>query len=206
MTPGQPAQALNTGELPLEGAYFPQYDPGGDWIYFSGRRAVQTVELWRVRADGGGPERIGQPAQWGDEDYFASPSFDGTRVLYSTTRTLNPQGASLRVLDVRTRAVTDLPIIGNTPRWSPTNEYIAYSEGGYYYVARSDGTQARKLGLIRRDNPPSWSPDGLWLAVVLDPDWQLPHPFSGVALIEVATGLVLPLGWTNQYWYPAWQH
>ncbi len=56
----------------------PDYTPDGQWIWFNGERGGR-VDLWRVRPDGSGLERMteGETVDW-----FPHPSPDGRRVLF----------------------------------------------------------------------------------------------------------------------------
>jgi hypothetical protein len=187
------------------------YTRDGSWIYFAADvdsvrglpNDYRRTEIWRVRPNGAGAERVGPAATYYEGDSRPSVSPDGRFVIYSSQR--SPEG--LRILDLSTGAVRTLA--GHSARWSPVDaDLVAYSVpasvGGIYGVElrlmRADGT------FIRRISPPetvyitfSWSPDGRWLLA--------DRSGSGITdLIEVATGQVLPVtSLHGRLWDPVWK-
>ena len=87
---------------------------------------------------------------------------DGTRLAYGTNRPGG--GAFIRLLDLRTGAVTPLDVAGQSPAWSPAGDAIAYSAGGGVRLMRPDGTAQRGVtadgGYAEGVD---WSADGRWL-------------------------------------------
>jgi Tol biopolymer transport system component len=78
-----------------------------------------------------------------------------------------------------------------------------------YYVMNADGTNVRSVVEARSSSSyldvPSWSPDGQWIvAVVRDPAGYAPV-YGKLALVNVETGIMLPLGWTKQLMQPSWR-
>jgi Tol biopolymer transport system component len=201
-------QKIRPDTAPLAGEFWPRMTADGQWIYFSGRPGHQNGEIWRVRPDGTGAERIGPAAGFYDIDQHPSPSPDGAEVVYASTRETE-SAIFLRVINTTTREVRPLGVVGMSPSWSPQGDHIAFLRDDRYYVIAADGSGERGLVDSRYSagmpDPPSWSPDGNWIvAVVPDPAGYAPL-YGRLALVEVETGLVLPLGWTAQLTYPSWR-
>jgi serine/threonine protein kinase/Tol biopolymer transport system component len=92
---------------------------------------------------------------------------------------LSPDGTELLVVDGRGAPprgpVWSLPILGGSPRrladieaetaaWSPDGKMLAYSNLSELFVARADGTEARKLLTAKGDiKNVTWSPDSTHL-------------------------------------------
>lgn len=192
---------------PLSGESWPAYSPDGAWIYFTGRPGHQNGEVWRVHPDGTASERVGSPAGFYDLDAQPSPSPDGAKILFESNRGLTTDLPTLRLLDLIDGSVTDLGVAGTAPSWSPAGDLIAYQSQGQYYVAQADGSQARSLGPARSsgDDRPSWSPDGRWLVVAAWDSAGYAPVYGRLVLIEVESGLRLPLGWTKQMDHPSWR-
>jgi Tol biopolymer transport system component len=89
---------------------------------------------------------------------------------------VSPDGANLLVSDqpgtVTAGPLWSLPVLGGSPRrlgdlvgtdgdWSPDGQMVVYTNGSDVFLAKSDGTEPRKLvsvaGLVLE---PVWSPDG----------------------------------------------
>jgi len=193
---------------PLAGEFWPRMTADGQWVYFSGRPGHQNGEIWRVRANGADPERVGPAADFYDLDQHPSPSPTGAEVVYASTRAPD-WGIELRVINTTTRLIRDLGITGMSPSWSPQGGLIVFLRNDRYYVVGTDGSGERGLVDSRYSagmpDPASWSPDGRWI-VVVTPDAGGYAPLYGkLALVEVETGLILPLGWTAQLTYPSWR-
>jgi hypothetical protein len=195
---GGDARQIHLDTPPPSGERTPIYSPDGSWIYFSGAPGGQNGELWRTRADGSGAERIGPPADWFDVDHYPSPSPDGRLIVFSSNRQYRSNtDQTLRILDLSSRSVRDMLVDGFAPSWSPRGDVIAFALSNRYYLVRPDGSDLRRLV----DGPAdaiavSWSQDGRYVI----------GRISGrLAIIEVATGMVLPLGWTSGMTYPAWR-
>jgi hypothetical protein len=191
---------IGGGDAVQGNQFYPQYSPDGRWIYF----AFRAVELWRIRPDGSGAERVG-PAV-GSYHYDSKPSVspDGKRVVFVSNRMCC--APSLMILDVTTRTVdtlltaAGLPIHSEMPRWSPTDpDIIAYMDRRIW-VTNADGATQRALTPQGKTYGAGidWSPDGRWIIAHSSDD-------NTLHLIEVATGLTLPLGFSNGFVTPAWR-
>ncbi len=181
----------------------PRVSRDGAWTYFqlSGSPAT-NFELWRVRLDGTGLERVGPAGEPSLSDADPDPSPDGTRLAYATTR---PDGTWHLVLrDLATGADHPLGVPGRNPRWSPSGDRLAYvnttdGQFGTIHVVRSDGTQDRQISPQNRmflSLGVDWSADAVWVVA---------REQDGLDLIEVATGQTLKLGWSSEYVWPAWR-
>lgn len=192
----------------VAGEFWPRLTADGQWIYFMGRPGSQNGEIWRLRSNGTGAERIGPAAGFYDLDQQPSPSPDGTEVVYTSARA-SDTASMLRIIDTTTRTPRDLGVPGVAPSWSPRGDQIAFERAQRYYVIAADGSGERGLADARYSgvlpDSPSWSADGNWIvAVVVDPHGYAPL-YGRLALIEVGSGVVLPLGWTSQLTYPTWR-
>lgn len=182
----------------------PRFSRDGQWVFYNqGDPTRNATSLWRVRANGTGAQQLtpDTPAFY-TNDLDASPSPDGTRIVYGTDRArgwgISPPHR-LVVMTLATREVRDLGAVGNAPRWSPVADRIVYERDRRLWVVNADGTGGRALtpGVPGYDQNVSWSPDGRWIAATRD------GPF--IDLINVDTGLVLPLGFSGFYTDPAWR-
>lgn len=140
----------------------------GEWIYFDARVPVAGVsygrEIWRVRPNGEGYERVGPPGSLTERDVRPSPSPEGDRVVY--VNEIAAGGPSL-FKDVASGAVDTLDIRGDRPRWSPNGQWIAFQSSSGVEIARPDGSERQ---IVSPGSRPVWSPDGAWLAFAVDPN------------------------------------
>ena len=180
-----------------EAEMYPVFAPNGAWVYLS----VITngaFKLWRARPNGteAAPLATSTPA----DDFYPTPSPDGTRLMY-----INRFGGgrdTLRVLDLATGAVTRINVPGHSPSWSPLGDRVAYIDIPAGYVIktmRPDGTDRRQVSPSGGyEKSVHWSPDAQWLiAYHLQSD--------SVHLIEVATGLLLSLRYGIPLQSPSWK-
>ena len=111
----------------------PDHTPDGEWVWFNGEREGR-VDLWRVRPDGSGLERMtgGETVDW-----FPHPSPDGRHVLflaYPPETKGHPAllDVALRIMPAEggeSRAV--LRLLGgqgtiNVPCWAPDGRRFAF--------------------------------------------------------------------------------
>ena len=180
------------------------------WTYFqTAGDLIVGGEIWRVHLDSGTLERVGPPGDPNFSDGDPDPSPDGNAFAYITSR---PDGVTrIVVRDLSTGVDHPLGVEGFRPRWSPTGDWIAYARDAFFgegtiRVVRPDGSDDHQLSLpgygyqIRGLD---WSPDGAWLIARVDgPGFDYLGP---LVLINAATGVPLPLGWSHQYHWPAWK-
>ena len=190
--------------------FYPRYAHDGSYVYFTGNDSVTTCYgVWRVHPDGTALEHV--VADTSDcgvyayqngpfPDYASSPSPDGTRLVYVGGTGIQYVGGTLRVRTFATGADTSLGVVGDAPRWSPTGEWIAYDSLGTLMLIHPNGTSQQSLinrgAELYLSNAVSWSPDGQWLVY---------HAPDRLALVQVATGLKLPLATTIGLADPTWQ-
>ena len=96
---------------------------------------------------------------------------------------------------------------GHSACWSPDGQRVAYANGQDLYIARSDGTESRKLLTSPLDRSPwrlSWSPDGSRLRFMM---WDMTNASSLWEVSADGTSLhqLLP-GWKSQLvkWAGRW--
>jgi hypothetical protein len=196
----------------LLGESHPRYSRDGAWIYFTGAPAALQGrgEIWRVHPDGSGAARVGPPGGLFSDDYSPTPSSDGTKVAYQSSRG-EGGSATLRILELAT-GVESFPggehIVVDWLEWSPADaqtlaigvpDATETARGLRIDAIRPDGSGRHTIsppGRVYLDF--AWSPDGRWLVAK-------PSDRAGLELIEVATGLSIPLpfaGVDNPVWKP----
>jgi hypothetical protein len=184
---------------PYYGDIYPQYSRDGTWIYFSkypwpGTNGT-SGGIWRVHPDGTGEDSVAIPNSTWDQGGSSSP--DGQLLAYAG---IGPGAQSLRILSIGTGTVTNLNVPAYLPQWSPTGTQIANGGcGSSISVVNVDGSSNHIV------SPPSdpynpaidWSPDSQWIVA----EQGLDHIDR---IINVASGLVLPLYWTSDFVSPTW--
>jgi len=195
----------------MRSEYNPRFSYDGLYIYFAGNDSLTTCYgVWRIHPDGTGLEHVvadtsdcGRYAYEGGPlpTYASSPSPDGTRLVYVGGTGIPYVGGTLRVRTLATGADTSLGVVGDVPRWSPTGEWIAYDSLGTLMLIHPDGTGHQALlsdSEFEYSPAIAWSPDGQWLAYRFI--------LRRLTLMQVATGLKLPLantiGWSDPTWQP----
>lgn len=106
-------------------------------------------------------------------------------------------GFTIQFMDLATRTVRPLRLGGERPRWSPLGDQVAFVNAQSVWLVRPDGTGLRRLTVSDRQYLAglTWSGDGHWLLAHA----MIKGQGSMVVLIEVATGMELPLGFTKNW-------
>ena len=178
---------------------YPRYSRDGEWVFFSGGEDVRSLSIWRVRANGSSPQRIGPPGTLSRSDTDPSPSPDGTRVAFVAVQP-GPNW-NVRILHVASGRVDSPAISGVAPRWSPKEDVIAFIDvAGRVQVMSPDGAAIRTVSALGRLYAAGldWSPDGRWLIAQQRANARFD-------LIEVATGTTIPLPFSIPLEQPAWK-
>ncbi len=117
---GSGERALTQGALD----YNPAWSPDGNWIAFTSERNG-SADLYRIRTDGSGLERLTDDPAFDDQAAFSPES---NQIVFVTTRADGK--AHLWILDVQTRRAKPLtsgPGGDFRPAWSPDGKWIAFS-------------------------------------------------------------------------------
>jgi len=180
---------------------WPQISADAQWVYFA-RTWLGSYQsyIFRSHRDGSQLEQVTPSVGPYTNDLYPSPSPDGRNVVFATDREGNISSLHLQVIDTETGSVRSLGIAGTIPRWSPNGDLIVFGQADALWVVAPDGTGLRQLSLPGRGYKAwaSWSPDGKWIVAE--------HFGPTIDLIEVATGMTLPLAFTGYLTVPAWQH
>jgi len=106
---------------PME-AYLPRWSPDGKQITFFGHPPGEPWQIFIVPAEGGSPELIYR-STINSADSNWSP--DGKSLVFGEN-SLNNQGSSVYVLDLKTRTPAKVPGSDGlySPRWSPDGRYL----------------------------------------------------------------------------------
>jgi hypothetical protein len=188
----------------FEEADSPRFSRDGTWLYFRGFAFGSIYgEIWRVHPDGSGLERIGDPGNYYQGDLYPDPSPDGAEVLFTSYR--QDRYYALVRRSLATGAETLVGVNGLAARWSPSGDWIAYwyasdiwTNAGAIYIVHPDGSGGRMIssaGMTWPNLGLTWSPDGEWVAA---------RGETEIDLINVATGLTLPVSFTAAYSWPDW--
>jgi Tol biopolymer transport system component len=182
--------------------YSATYSPDAQWVYLDGGSCNYASILYRVPM--ANPQTVQRLSPTGPDECFElvnhwpSLSPDGARLTYEN-QTWNQQGYSVRVMEIASKAITQIVAGGQRPRWSPSGDLIAYWADKQIWVVRPDGTGARVVSPAGHGYIPGvqWSPDGQWILARFEPT----QGWAGttVALINVSTRLEIPLAWTTGY-------
>jgi hypothetical protein len=190
-TAGLVTTVLGAGDSGIIVQTWPSYSRDGSWIYFQG-----DLLVWKVHANGSGLARVSPP---GGVDRWPSPSRDDSKLVLASSRTNSSNGLDIEILDLATDSLTSLGVNGASPRWSPTADSIAYLDvDGRVKILAANGAGLRAITPVGQafSIALDWSPDGQWL---------LARDSYALELIEVSSGLVLPLGYGTSMSDPVWR-
>src|SRR5437867_5382389 len=116
--------------------YNPAYSADGKWVVFTSERNG-SADLYRVKSDGSGLERLTEDPAFDDQAAFSS---DGRQIVFVSSR--DGGHANLWILDVETRKVKRLTngLWGDfRPTWSPDGKWIAFSSDRHTPVVPAAG-------------------------------------------------------------------
>jgi hypothetical protein len=164
----------------------------GRWVYYTRDRAV-----WRVRSDGSVASQVSEELDWGLE---RSPSIHpiDERIVYETNRLSSGViEFTLRTRDLVTGTVTDLPVAGQMPRWSPSGDRVAFVYPGRgLLLVNADGSDERVVYSPGAQPGFAWSPDGDWLVV---------DRSDYLEFLNLESGLAIPLRFLPAVRMPSWR-
>ena len=194
-------RTVHAGAPTLSEDYAPDFGASGQWIY-----ATQTTDstgIWRVRTDGSRIEKTG--ADW-PQAGAPSTAPTGERFIYQTLAGMYVEAPRLRILDVATGERVQLDVPGQYPRWSPTGATIAYMDrAARIRLMSPDGSASRLLLDYGAHATFAWSPDGQWLVISSVQPVGGGYGRSGLSVVNVATGEVLPLRFGPELMNPDWR-
>ena len=177
----------------------PRWSPDGTKIVFQGKRGLQIGDLFVLDVPTGHVERITNLEPMTAGIWWMAPTFsaDGQVVYFNKARIAGIGGRDIG----QHWDIWSVPSTGGEPTlirrdafmadFSPTADAIAFvgarsGENGFetadVYVARPDGTDARKIADAPLAEYPRWSPDGSQIAYSADSD--------GIHIVDVGTGEV----------------
>lgn len=164
------------------------------WVYFTGDNVIERIHL-----DGTGREIVVPTTV-----AYPDPSPDGTQLVYFHVQS-SPGAFEIRIRTLADSADRLLTDFGLRPRWSPDGSRIAFWRGdvlthwGAIFALDTAGTnlqQLSPLGRLYYSDVLDWSPDGAWLVA---------RGQNALELIQVASGLSLPLGYSEDYLAASWR-
>lgn len=186
-----------TGAAAMPSETWPRYSPDGQFLFFSGGLYPDSIDTYRMRADGTGPRVRVTPARTYSTRYWkASPSPDGTLLAYSEA------GFELKVMNLNTGVSRSIatPEYAESPRFSPSGQWIAFANEYRHTIEiiRADGTGHRVLTspAVWADNwGHDWSPDGEWIVYSVS---------GGLRIVRVSDGVSLPLPYSRSFYAASW--
>lgn len=185
-----PVVPLIPTPVPLLGVQLsPDVSRDGRTVFFSGGNTdTGTRSIWRVGIDGTGARRLTN----GPGDFFPSVERAGQVVAY------HDHTSTIRFASAASGAEVGPTIPGLFPSYGAT-DLIALLRGESVGVVNVDGSGFRAVTQTGRRYAqlrPKWSPDARWLLL---------RGEQFLELVEVATGLTIPLPWSASLTHPAWK-
>jgi Tol biopolymer transport system component len=143
----------------------PHWSLDGTRIAFSGAKPGEPYRIYQIPAEGGSQERLSS----GQDELDPSWSKDGNTLMFGVLPAPgNPQAAKIMLLDLKTRALTQL--VGSQgiccPRWSPDSRWVvALSADNQKLLLLDLSTKkwrqlADKMGTM---GYMTWSPDSKYI-------------------------------------------
>lgn len=178
--------------------HWARYAPDGASVFFGSSQSPGQL-VWRVRSDGTGLEQISTTATYSTAEGHPSPSPDGASLAYYEG---GGSDVRIRIRDLATGTVRPALAPGHAPTWSPAGDLIGYhgTEGydhGSLRVMHPDGSGQRQVSAAGRlyEFGLDWSPDGKWIVA-------RSRSARVIDLVQVETGLTLPLPFTRKLFDP----
>lgn len=177
---------------------WPSVSPDGQYVYFSGWVPGKNPGLWRVDMTGANPVLVGQATgSLGTPQIEWRPTVspDGSQLAFVTATA----GVVVKTMDIATKTYHPWAVTGQNPAWSSSTDQIAYVADPEVRVVDGDGANDHPVsptGTVYHEGSITWSTDGEWLLV---------RGAASLELINVGSGLVLPLGFTTTWAHPAWR-
>lgn len=187
----------------FEAEQWPQFTSDGQWVYFAvgswTPEGAFPYAIWRIHPDGTSLQRMTPPGSGSASFTSPSPSPDGSRIVMIT-------GTGIQIFNVATQSWTPLGVTGQSPRWSPTGNLIAFidlssrNDGlGVVAVVSTDGSGKRVISPngVAYDRSVSWSRDGSSVLVQN-------YTSKRLEFINVTTTAVLGVPNTGSLFAPEW--
>lgn len=175
----------------------PTLSPDGAWVYFSSESIRDRYPaIFRIPLAGGAMEEVWRGPDRAVGGFRPSISPDGSTLALTTWDAHGQYEA--RFVDLGTGAELPTRFRGEGVTYSPAGGWLSYWDSDRIWVARVDGTDARPLTSDVGYAPSAnWSADGEWLAVSR-------LAVGGIELIQVRSGVVVPLPATDEMGFPSW--
>ena len=170
-------------------SYLPQWSPDGQWLAFlSDRGEDETVQVWRMAADGGEAQRL-TSFKGGASDFAWAPDSRQLAVIAAD----DPQDAADAASDKagdKSEKKTAKPIVIDRYQFKDDTTGYLTNERTHLYLFDIAARQATLLTPGQHDEwSPAWAPDGSRIAYVTkrgaDPDR---HLNSDIYLVEPRKG------------------
>jgi Tol biopolymer transport system component len=198
-TMGSASPIQHAGTLPSE--TWPRYSYDGRYIYYTAGYYPDSLDTYRINADGSGTPVLVTPPRTGSMRYWkASPSPNSALLAYSEA------GFAIATASLNDGSYRELstPTWAEAPRFSPDGTWIAFGEEQDYqlHVISPDGTGYRTLtppGLRVDYWGHDWSPDGAWIVV------RTGAAGDQLSIVRVSDGLVIPLPYAGDMYEPTWR-